>query len=145
MSGTALIETAGQALILALGYGIGAGVLIGLLRLFGLPFPFTQTAAFVLTLPLVATLVAEAFTGLWQHTPGTMGLGGLTAFVPMLVAGALVVAVTFAAQAFLAPFDPSLPRHAPTLTAWVAIAAGLTLATLALWRFWPEPTARLFL
>ena len=111
----------------------------------GYPLAINHATLFVIALPLVSTSLAEAFIRLWLHTPGAAGLGGLTVFVPMLVAGAVSLAVSFGGQQVLAPFDAAAPRGAQSLTAWVGLAVLCSLFALALWRFWPAPRPRLFL
>lgn len=138
------LEVGFQLAVMALGYLLGAGAAFLLLRLGGLALRLDAAALYVLSLPLAVTLLSEGFTRLWRHTPGAFGLGGLTAFVPLLIAGAGALVLLAAGQRVLAPFDASLPRGAESLTAWVGLAVFCSLAALGLWRFWPEPTARLW-
>ncbi|MBZ0215110.1 MAG: hypothetical protein K8F25_01030 [Fimbriimonadaceae bacterium] len=105
---------------------------------------FSNASLLVLLLPLVCVNVIEAFTHLWLRTAGTLGLGGLVVFVPMLIAGALVGSGLLIAFRVIEPFDPSLPRYSESLTAWVVLALICAAITIALWRYWPEPRARLF-
>lgn len=130
--------------VLAAGYLIGAAA-IGLgFRLAGTGQVLAAAPLMVTILPLAVVLLAEAFTRLWTHTPGTLGTGGLFAFVPMLVAGSAIALLAQAALFVLEPFDPFLPRDDPRLTAWLGLAAACSLLALALWRFWPEPVPKLF-
>jgi hypothetical protein len=138
------IDLAIQLGVVALGYLLGAAAAFLLLRLAGAGLQLDRAALYLLTLPLAVTLLSEAFTGLWRHTPGSLGLGGLTVFLPMLIAGAAALTLACAAQKLLAPLDPALPRGEGALTAWVAVALASSLLALGLWRFWPEPTARLW-
>ncbi|SMF35956.1 hypothetical protein SAMN06265365_11229 [Tistlia consotensis] len=138
------VEMAFQLALMAAGYLLGAASGFFAVRLVGLGVVPNAAALYVLALPLASTLVTEGFTRLWRHTPGSFGLGGLTAFLPMLVAGAGIVVLLAGAQRLVAPFDPSLPDRAGPLTVWVGLAAFCSLAALGFWRFWPEPTARLW-
>ncbi|MEX0760680.1 MAG: hypothetical protein WD100_13950 [Tistlia sp.] len=137
------IDLAIQLAVVALGDLVGAGAAWLLLKLAGAGLLLTRPALYLLTLPLAVTLLSEAFTGLWRHTPGSLGLGGLTVFLPMLLAGAAAVALALLAQNFL-PSGPPLSRRGPPLTAYLALALAATLLALCLWRFWPEPRARLW-
>lgn len=139
-----VVETLFQLAVVTLGYLLGAGGLLLLLWLLGLPLAPARAAALVLALPLATVLIAEGFTGLWLHTPGSLGFGRLWVVFPLLVAGGLAVAAAVAAQRLLPPFDPGLARLEPGLTAWLLVAAACSLAALALWRWWPEPRPRLF-
>lgn len=139
-----VVEMLFQLAVVMLGYLLGAGSLLLLLWLLGLPLAPARAAALVLVLPLVTVLFAEGLTGLWQRTPGTLGLGGLWAVFPLLIAGALAVAAAAASQRLLPAFDPGLPRSGSGLTGWLLVAIACSLVALALWRWWPEPRARLF-
>jgi len=140
-----LFEMAGQLAIIALGYAIGGGVVVLLLKLIGFPLGLNHATLLILTLPLFATLLLETFTGLWRHTPGTLGFGGLVVFVPMLIAGAAIVIAAAVAQRLLIPFDPTLPRDSGgDISGWLLVAFICTGFSLALWRYWPEPMARLW-
>lgn len=138
------IDLAFQLGVVALGYLLGAAAAFLPLRLAGAGLPLDRAALGLLALPLAATLLAEATTGLWRHTPGTLGLGGLTVFLPMLFAGAGAVVLAWAAQRLPAALDATLPRGEGLLTAWVAVAVLSSVLALGLWRFWPAPTARLW-
>lgn len=138
------IEVGFQLAVMALGYLLGAGAAFLLLRFGGLAPRLDAAALYVLSLPLATTLLSEGFTRLWRHTPGAFGLGGLTAFLPLLVTGAATLALLPVAQRLLAPFDATLPRDAESLSAWIGLAVLCSLLALGLWRFWPEPTARLW-
>lgn len=132
-----------QLLIMAIGYAVGV-VPIVLLKFAGLAFTFNSAAMLVLLLPVMSALMTEGLTGLWDTTPGTVGLGGLVAFLPMLVAGLISAFAAVIAQKYLAPLDPYNPRSSEGLTGWIVVAIVCTIMTLALWRFWPEPRARLW-
>ena len=132
-----------QLVIMAVGYAVGM-VPIVLLKFAGLAFTFNSAAMLVLLLPLMSALLAEGLTKLWDTTPGTLGLGGLVAFMPMLVAGLVSAFAAVIAQKYLAPLDPYSPRSSENMTGWLVVAIACTIMTLALWRFWPEPRARLW-
>lgn len=139
------IEMAIQLAIIALGYAIGGGIVVIMLRLAGFPLAFDQATLLVLALPLVATLLLEMFTGLWRHTPGTLGLGGVVVFIPMLIAGAGIALAAVAGRRLMIPFHPALPRESGgDISGWLLLAFVCTGFCLALWRYWPAPTARLW-
>lgn len=138
------VNVAIQLVVLVAGYALGAGAVLLGLRLAGLgPGPGAATLL-VLLLPLLNVLAAEALVRLWTHTPGTLGLGGLAAFQPMLVAGLAIAALARAAPLALAPFSPFLPRGEAPIGGWLALALLCSGLALALWRYWPAPAARLF-
>ena len=139
-----LADQAFQLFVMCLGYAIGAAAVALVFKVAGIPLAANRAALLVLVLPLMSTCVAEAFTQLWRRTPGTLGLGGLVVFLPMLIAGAVSLAVAFGAQRFVEPFHPVWSRNSATLTTWVVLAVLCSLVALGLWRFWPEPRARLF-
>lgn len=132
-----------QLLIIAVGYAFGM-ISIVLLKFAGLAFTFNSAAMLVLLLPLISALMAEGSTKLWLTTPGTLGLGGLVAFMPMLVAGLASAVAAIVAQRFMVPLDPDSARSSDGLTGWLVLAIACTVVTLALWRYWPEPRARLW-
>lgn len=132
-----------QLLILALGYFSGIAI-IPVLKLAGITFTASHEAILVLALPILCTLVAEGLTMLWLHTPGSLGLGGLTAFLPMLLAGFINAVTATAAQKVLPPFDPNSARDSAALTAWLALAMVCSVISLGLWRFWPAPPPKLW-
>jgi len=139
-----LVEIAGQLLVLVLGYALGAAVVVGGARLLGLaPAPDAATWM-VLVMPLATVCVAEGFSGLWRCTPGSLGLGGLVAFVPMLVGAVVIAIVALAAQRLLPAHDASIARDSSSLTSWTAVACACAAVAVALWRWWPEPRARLW-
>lgn len=132
---------------MTLAYGIGWGVLRGAWRLLSSTATPTQGWGWMLVaVPLVACLVAELATGLWEDTPGALGTGGLVVVLPMLVAGLLAAVLQTALTAWAPP--PPGPGGAraggAALTLWLGATLALTAAGLALWRWWPEPRARLF-
>lgn len=134
-----------QLLVLSAGYVIGAAAACMAARLAGLAPGPHPAVWLVLSLPLACVLLAEGFTGLWQGTPGTLGLGGLTAFAPMLLASALVCLAAVAAQELVGPFDAQFPRGTGRLvTVWIALAVACSILALGLWRYWPAPRARLW-
>jgi hypothetical protein len=139
-----LVEFLFQLFVLFLGYLVGAAAVLFGARLIGLSFQANNAALLVLALPILSALVAEAFTGLWLHTPGTLGLGGLTAFMPMLTAAVVISLALLLAQRFLPAFDPEFPRDSGGVASWTGLALAGSALALALWRYWPEPRARLF-
>ncbi|MCC0035660.1 MAG: hypothetical protein H6887_10395 [Hoeflea sp.] len=132
-----------QLLIMAVGYAFGM-VAIGIVKIAGVAFTFNSAALMVLVFPIVSALMAEGFTKLWLSTPGTLGLGGLVAFMPMLVAGLTSAIAAIVAQRLMVPLDPDSGRSSESLTGWLLLAIACIVVTLALWRFWPEPRARLW-
>lgn len=132
-----------QLLILAVGYFSGIAI-IPVLKLAGIAFTASHGAILVLALPVLCTLAAEGLTMLWLHTPGTLGLGGLTAFLPMLAAGLINAVTATAAQKLLLPIDPNSARDSASLTAWLAVAMVCSVISLGLWRFWPAPPPKLW-
>lgn len=139
------IEMAIQLAIIALGYVIGGGIVLILLRITGFPLALDHPTLLVLTLPLVTTLLFEVFTGLWRHTPGSLGFGGVVVFIPMLIAGAGIVVAAFGARKLMIPFDPTLPRDSGgDISGWLLLAFICTGFSASLWRYWPAPTPRLW-
>lgn len=132
-----------QLAIMAVGYALGI-IPIGVVKLAGVAFIFNNSALMVLVFPIVSALMAEGFIKLWLTTPGTLGLGGLVAFMPMLIAGLTSALAAIVAQRLMLPLDPDSARSSENLTGWLLLAIGCTVVTLALWRFWPEPRARLW-
>lgn len=124
----------------AAAYGVGVGIVAGPLALVGVGFVGGAATLLVLAMPLASVLLVEGTTRLWRHTPGSLGLGGLTLLGPMLIAGVASAIVARCLHAFASPFDSSSPREGPALDLRLAGALG----ALALWRFWPEPRARLW-
>jgi hypothetical protein len=139
----ALAELLFLLAILAVAYVLGAGAAILALRLGGVSL-LNHAALLVLGMPLACALIAEATTKFWRHTPGTLGFGGLTVVVPMFIAGVGVVVVIFFARMLFEPFDASMSRDSGNVTPWVVVALLCSVLALALWRYWPEPRARLF-
>jgi hypothetical protein len=135
------------AVVMLVSYGIGyAGVrwTIGFLT----PVrPAPEGLALVLAGgPLLLCLLFEWAAGLWQHTPGSMGLGALNVAMPMLLAGAAAAGIFLllrgAGPALTAGYTRDELGAAVTL--WGVATLGVSCVTLALWRFWPAPAARLF-
>ena len=62
----------------------------------------------------------------------------------VLVAGLVSAFAAVIAQKYLAPLNPDSARSSENLTGWLVVAIACTIMTLALWRFWPEPRARLW-
>lgn len=132
-----------QLLIMAVGYALGM-IAIGVVKIAGVAFTFNTSALMVLVFPIVSALMAEGLTKLWLTTPGTLGLGGLVAFMPMLIAGLTSAFAAIVAQRLMLPLDPDSARSSESLTGWLLLAIACTVVTLALWRYWPEPRARLW-
>lgn len=132
-----------QLLIMAVGYALGM-IVIGVAKIAGVAFTFNSAALMVLVFPIVSALMAEGFAKLWLTTPGTLGLGGLVVFMPMLIAGLTSALAAIVAQRLMVPLDPHSGRGSESLTGWLVLAIACTVVTLALWRFWPEPRARLW-
>ena len=143
--GLDLIEIVFQLAILSVGYLVGAAGTAFAVRMVNVSLlEFNPANLFVLTLPLVCAVIAESFTHLWLRTPGSLGLGGLNVFFPMLVAGVMIALMTMLASKFILPFDASLPRSSEYLSAWILLALIASAGALALWRYWPAPQAKLF-
>jgi hypothetical protein len=96
--------------------------------------------------PLLLSLAFEWATGLWDHTPGTLGFGSLNVALPMLIAGAAAALAFLLLRGFGPALAGGFDRETlgPAITLWGVATIGLAALSLALWRFWPEPTARLF-
>jgi hypothetical protein len=140
-----IIETAGQLAIVAFGFVIGAGIVLLLARLLGISLDFSRATLLVLTLPLLATLLLEMFTGLWRHTPGSLGFGGFVVFFPMLIAGAGTAIAALVGQKLMIPFDATMPRESGgDISGWLLLAFLCSGFSLGLWRYWPAPVARLW-
>lgn len=138
------METFILLVLMAVAYLSGAGIVMGGGRLLGFPMLTGVMTLLVFGMPLAACWVAELCTGLWRHTPGSLGLGTLNVAHPMSLAGFLTAIAAVAMRCWIDPVDPSLPRESSTLTPWVALALISTVLAVALWRFWPEPRARLW-
>jgi hypothetical protein len=96
--------------------------------------------------PLLLCLAFEWATGLWDHTPGTLGFGSLAVALPMLLSGATAALAFLLLRGFGPAFAEDFGRDGSgaMITLWGLATIGLAAVSLALWRFWPEPTARLF-
>ncbi|MEH6630239.1 MAG: hypothetical protein V7776_05415 [Halopseudomonas aestusnigri] len=130
--------------IIIAGYSVGIATVL-ILKLIGVRFAFSNAVLLILTLPLICVCITEALTLLWTHTPGSMGLGGLIVFIPMVIAGVLSVAVALGAQKWMVPFDLSNGiQNSGNLTGWLVLSAVCSAITVSLWRFWPAPVAKLF-
>lgn len=138
------METFFLLVLMTLAYLLGAGSVVGVGKLAGVPLPPGAAALLVFGMPLAASWLAEFTTGLWRHTPGSLGLGTLTVVLPMALAGFLTAAAALGLQHWGQPMDSLSPRDSTALSAWVALALIATTITLALWRYWPEPPPRLW-
>ena len=134
-------------LVMLVPYGVGYAAVrwtLGLLMP-GRPLPEGLPLA-LLGAPILLCLMFEWATGLWQHTPGSVGLGPLSVALPMLLAGAGVAMVFL----LLRGFGPVLPagftreQLGPAITLWGVATLAAAAVSLALWRFWPAPAPRLF-
>jgi hypothetical protein len=131
-------------LTMLVGYSVGYAVL----RLVAVPIAPPAAAgappAYLLFLPpLLVGFLFEHATGLWEGTPGSLGLGPLDVAKPMAVAG-LATALAHLALRALVPLPADLPARATgALAIWAAGAVVLIALALALWRYWPPPMARL--
>lgn len=121
-----------SAVVLAMGRVLGAATLTA------------PVASLVLGLPVAAVCFVEWRTGLWRHTPGSLGLGSLNVAMPMCLAGIAIAIAALVMRTRVLPFDRTLPRDSATLTPWLVFAVLATVLTLALWRYWPAPRPRLF-
>jgi hypothetical protein len=139
-----LIELLFQLAVLLIGYLIGASAILFGARMVAGAFEANAAAFLVLTMPIACTLIAEAHSQLWRHTPGSLGLGGLVAFLPMLVAGAGIGVAIVVAQQVMPSFRPHISRDTDYLSTWLILAMAGSAVALGLWRYWPEPRARLF-
>jgi len=141
-----MLERLSIGLVMAVAHALGYWLVRGGARLVaGAPLGVHAHAWLVFAGPVALCALAEVATRLWDRTPGTLGLGSLTVVLPMLLLGAACAAAHLT-LASLAPVpDVHDPRDAPAvLTAWTATAFALSGVGLALWRFWPAPTPRLF-
>lgn len=133
-----------QLIIIIAGYIIGVATIL-ILKLIGIAFTFSNAVLLILILPLIFVCIAEGLTSLWTHTPGSLGLGGLIVFIPMIIAGVINVAAALAAQKWMTPFDlGNNIRSSEHLIGWLTLTIICCAITLSLWRFWPAPTARLW-
>jgi hypothetical protein len=110
------------------------------------PVPLGLSLVMIFAPPLLC-MAFEWTSRFWDNTPGAVGTGSLTVVVPMLLAGLLAGAVFLGLRAL----GPAVERGymgrgavAPLLAAWGWATVGLVAATFALYRYWPEPRARLF-
>ncbi len=140
-----MIEVVALLVILTISYLLGVVGVVAPLKLAGVEVPLTNhTSLLIWVLPLISVNVIEYLTRLWSNTPGAAGLGSLTVVVPMFLAGLVAGVSLSVAQRLFEPFDHTLTRHSEELTSWVAVALACTVITVALWRYWPEPTPKLF-
>lgn len=140
-----VVEWAWQSAIIILGYAGGAATGTLLLRLVRFPLRADSPTLLILILPLLSTLVLEFVTGRWMNTPGSLGLGGLVVFLPMLIAGGTIVLVAFAAQQAWGSVVTRCSRDGQAhRIGRLATAGACSVFSVALWRYWPEPVARLF-
>lgn len=141
-----MLDRLGLVLLVGIPYALGYWAVRGGARLFASSALGLHGHAWSLfLLPFLACAVAEVCTELWERTPGGLGTGTLVLILPMLLLG-IVAGVAHLVLSGAAPLpEIHSPREAPgVLTAWVGTAFALSGVGLALWRFWPEPTARLW-
>jgi len=101
----------------------------------------------MILMPLLVCMAFEWASELWDHTPGTLGLGSLTVATPMLLAGGAAGAAFLALRVFgpaLAEGYIGRAEVMPLLLTWGWAAIGLTAVAFALYVYWPEPRPRLF-
>jgi hypothetical protein len=134
-------------LAMLVSYGVGYAAIRWTIGFLVPARPVPDGLALVLAgAPLLLCLMFEWSTGLWERTPGTLGLGSLSVALPMLLAGASA-AIVFLLLRWLGPeLTPDFTRNqlGAAITLWGAATLGVASLSLALWRFWPEPVARLF-
>jgi hypothetical protein len=136
--GPGVTETAFVLGSMTVAYGLGAGAVVSTLGLAGWPVAPRGAVWLVLLAPPIAAMLAEATTGKWAHTPGTLGLGSLWVVFPLLCAGLASGALAATARHLL----PRRPARAPA--AWAGVALVCSLVALGLWQYWPAPQARLW-
>lgn len=129
---------------MSVGYILGiAGIFA--LKIFGLAFVLNYSVALMLVFPLICVCAAEALTQLWTNTPGSLGLGTLNVFIPMVISGLLSAVGAVALQRWQVSghLDGNV-RNFGTVAEWIVLSVVCSAITLSLWRFWPTPTARLW-
>jgi hypothetical protein len=108
--------------------------------------PLGLSLVMIFAPPLVC-MALEWVSQFWDNTPGAVGTGSLVVVAPMLLSGLLAGAVFLGLRVFGPAYESGyLGRDdiAPLLAAWGWAAIGLVIVTFALYRYWPEPQARLF-
>ncbi|MEQ9519392.1 MAG: hypothetical protein RLN89_08125 [Parvibaculum sp.] len=140
----AIVELGFQLILMTSAYAIGVGIAFLLLKLVNMPFSHNYAGYLVLVLPVVTCVLAEYFTELWMGTPGSMGLGGLNVVLPMLLSGIVIMFAASTMQQFVEPYTHHFARGDATLTPWLVLALTANVFSVALWRYWPEPTAKLW-
>lgn len=133
-----------QLIIMITGYLFGLSIVL-LLKLLGFKFSFSNALWLIVIMPIICTCLTETLTSLWSNTPGSMGLGAFIVFIPMVIAGSMNIIVALIAQSWMTPFDVSNDiRSTAFLTEWIIVSLFCTMVTIALWRYWPTPVARLW-
>ena len=134
-------------LVMLVPYGVG----YALVRwTFGFLMPVRPTPdglpLVLVGVPLLLCLLFEWAGGLWLRTPGSVGMGSLSVAVPMLLAGAGAAAAFLLLRAFGPELSAGFTREqlGAAITLWGVTTLGVATVSLALWRFWPAPAARLF-
>jgi hypothetical protein len=135
------------ALVMFVSYGLGFALIRWTIG-FAMPIrPAPDGLPLILAgAPLLLCLAFEWSTGLWDHTPGTLGFGSLNVALPMLLSGAAAAFAFLLLRGFGPAFAGGFDRDTSgaMITFWGLATIGLMAVSLALWRFWPEPTAKLF-
>ena len=135
------------AIVMLVSYGVGFAAIRWTVGLLTPARPAPEGMPLLLAgIPLLLCLLFEWATGLWDRTPGTLGLGGLTAALPLLLAGALAAVAVLLLRGFGPELAAGFTRDqlGAAITAWGLATIGVAAVALALWRFWPEPTPRPF-
>ncbi len=108
--------------------------------------PLGLSLVMIFTPPLVC-MALEWASQFWDNTPGAVGTGSLVVVAPMFLSGLLAGAVFLGLRVFGPVVEDGYVGRAeiaPLLLAWGWAAIGLLIVTFALYRYWPEPQARLF-
>lgn len=110
------------------------------------PVPLGMSLVLVFA-PMLVCVAFEWTSQLWDKTPGGLGTGSFVVVVPMILAGLAAGAVFLGLRGFGPVLDSGYPGRseiAPVLAAWGWATVGLMAVAFALYRYWPEPRARLF-
>jgi hypothetical protein len=134
-------------LVMLVPYGVGYALVRWTLGALMPVRPMPDGLPLVLVgVPLLLCLMFEWAAGLWLRTPGSVGLGSLSVALPMLLAGAGAAAAFLLLRAFGPELSAGFTREqlGAAITLWGVTTLGVAAVSLALWRFWPAPAARLF-
>jgi len=108
--------------------------------------PLGLSLVMIFAPPLIC-MALEWASQFWDNTPGAVGTGSLVVVLPMLLSGLVAGAVFLGLRVFGPAYESGyLGRDeiAPLLAVWGWATVGLVIVTFALYRYWPEPQARLF-